>query len=116
MLAPPDSAEDPGTPMPTPLLNVAGLRLDVETPQPNAVPPPVSSTPAGDGPTPAAGGADPAGGVEDAGVGQKVEESQAARDAFTKRIQTVFAQIMAMGDVAPNQAAVLALQQVQAKQ
>jgi len=123
MLRPTETVQDPTTPMPTPLLNVAGLRLDGETPRsddtaPPPTPPPLPAATPPPPPSPSAalpllgvakevqGGPNPTG----------VQGSQASRDAFTKRVQTVFAEVMAKGGVLPNEAALLALQQVQSEQ
>ena len=114
-LRPAEPPADSATPMPTPVLNMSGLQLKGEdtptAPQPPS-PAPAQIPEHANGPVSKAG-------MTKANVPPKMlsqdTQDKASREMFKKRVQTVFAELMAKGGMLPNDAAIAALAQVQAE-
>ncbi len=115
MLRPAELPADSATPMPTPVLNMSGLQLKSDDPTPAPQPP---STAPDHVPEHAYGPFSKAG-MKEAKVPPKTLPQdtldKASREVFKKRVQTVFAELMAKGGMLPNDAAIAALDQVSAE-
>ena len=115
MLRAAEPPADSNTPMPTPVLNMSGLQLKSED-TPTA---PQTPSPAPDHIPEHVHGPFSKAGMKEAKVPSKTlpqdTPDKVSREAFKKRVQTVFAELTAKGGMLPNDAAIAALAQVQAE-